>query len=123
MVLITSEVCSTITNQAHSQDFQKGGLWDWAQRVGMGGGSLPVEAQKLREYTSFWKPKNVPGHHKYVQLSASNHVLLIPSRIGVVMTLVLKLWPGIIVARCKHMRFLNMLSVLPLWTAAAKMLQ
>jgi len=46
----------------------------------------------------------ITSHHKYVQLSASNHVLLIPSRIGVVMT-AHKLWPGIIVTILKHTSF------------------
>jgi len=39
---------------------------------------------ELREYTGFWKLKNVliTSHHKYVQLSSSNYTL------GVVMTLI-----------------------------------
>ena len=38
-------------------------------------------------------------HHKYVQLSSSNRVLPIHSRIGVVITLGLELWPSITIAR------------------------
>ena len=41
-------------------------------------------------------------YHKYVQLSDSNHALPIRSRIGVVMTLVLELWP---IAKRKHVSF------------------
>ena len=44
------------------------------------------------------------------------------SRIGVVMTLVLKLWPSIIVARRKHVSF-KPANCCSLWIAAVKLLR
>jgi len=76
---------------------------DLVQGVGVGGG-------KLREYEYVRTALVMTLQHKYIQLSSSNHTLLIRSRTGTV--LAFKLWPNticIIVARCK---FLNMLSVL-----------
>jgi len=54
----------------------------------------------------------ISSHYKYVQLSSCNHGLPTSSRIGVVMTLVFKLWPSIIIVRRKHVSFQNMLFML-----------
>ena len=56
---------------------------------------------RLREYTVFESLRTalvITLHHKYVQLSGGNRALPTCSRIGVVITLVLKLWSSIIVA-------------------------
>ena len=52
----------------------------------------------------------ITSHHKYVQ--DSNRALAIHSRIGVVMTLLLELWPSIICSQMQTRLFLYMLSVL-----------
>ena len=48
----------------------------------------------------------ITSHHKYVQLSGSNHTLPIcSSRVGVVMMLGFEFWPSMIIARHKYMSF------------------
>ena len=44
-------------------------------------------------------------HHKYIQLSSSNHTIPICSRIGMVMVLGFKLWPSMIITRCNTQLF------------------
>ena len=73
--------------QVHRQDFQKGGSWDQVQGVVQEGGSsenIPV-FENIRMALVMTLP------HKYIQLSGSNHALLIRSRIGMDMMLVLEL--------------------------------
>jgi len=86
--------------------------------VGAGGGS----SENIPVFESLRMALVIIYHHKYVQMSISNRTLPICSRIRVVVTTVLKLWPSIIIARHKHTGF-KCAARVALWTAAAKLLQ
>jgi len=62
----------------------------------------------------------ITSHHKYVQLCSGNRALPICSRTG--MMLLLKLWPGIIVARRKYASF-KPANCVVMWIAAVKLLR
>ena len=78
MALITSEVCSTVTNQADSQDFQRGVRgterrgWVWERGLSQ---LKHIRSENVPVFESLRMALVITSHHKYVQLNASNHVL------------------------------------------------
>ena len=115
----------------YSEDYQMGGSQDPVPGVGVGGGA-PLSHMKHRSseniplFESQRMALVITLHHKYIQLSDSNHTLPIHSRIGVIMTL--ELWPSMIIARHTHVSFYclccivdnssetaSIMTVIPLW--------
>jgi len=73
--------------QVHRQDFQKGGSWDHVQGVVQEGGS----SENIPDFENIRMALVMTSPHKYIQLSSSNHALLIRSRTGMVMMLLFEL--------------------------------